>query len=51
MFGAPGSAACAAAARAQVTVPAAGQHCLLSGPDANVTEALKAVEDLSHAGH
>jgi SecD/SecF fusion protein len=33
MFGAPGSAACEAAARANGTVLAAGQHCLLSGPD------------------
>jgi SecD/SecF fusion protein len=33
LFGAPGSAACAAAAKAQHIAPAAGQHCLLSGPD------------------
>jgi SecD/SecF fusion protein len=33
MFGAPGSAACEAAAKANGTVLAAGQHCLLSGPD------------------
>ncbi|HEY2259802.1 MAG TPA: protein translocase subunit SecD [Solirubrobacteraceae bacterium] len=33
MFGAPGSAACAAKAKADHTTPAAGQHCLLSGPD------------------
>jgi SecD/SecF fusion protein len=38
MFGAPGSAACAAAAKAQGTVPVAGQHCLLSGPDSNLTD-------------
>jgi len=38
MFGAPGSAACAAAARAQGTVATAGQHCLLSGPDPNVND-------------
>jgi SecD/SecF fusion protein len=38
MFGAPGSAACAAAAKAQGTTPAAGQHCLLSGPDDNLTD-------------
>ncbi len=38
MFGAPGSAACAAAARAQGTVPVAGQHCLLNGPDDNLTD-------------
>jgi len=33
MFGAPGSAACAAASKANGTVEASGQHCLLSGPD------------------
>jgi SecD/SecF fusion protein len=33
MFGAPGSAACEAAAKANNTVPTAGQHCLLNGPD------------------
>ncbi len=38
MFGTPGSAACAAAARAQATTPVAGQHCLLSGPDENLTD-------------
>jgi SecD/SecF fusion protein len=38
MFGAPGSAACAAAARAQGTVPVSGQHCLLSGPDENLQD-------------
>src|SRR5437764_526040 len=38
MFGAPGSAACAAAARAQGTTPVAGQHCLLSGPDENLSD-------------
>ena len=38
MFGAPGSAACAAAARAQGTTPVAGQHCLLSGPENNVND-------------
>jgi len=38
MFGAPGSAACAAAARAQGTAPVAGQRCLLSGPDDNLTD-------------
>jgi SecD/SecF fusion protein len=32
MFGAPGSAACEAAAKAGGTVPTAGQHCLLNGP-------------------
>ncbi len=35
-FGAPGSAACAAAAKAANTVAAAGQHCLVSGPDDNL---------------
>jgi hypothetical protein len=38
MFGAPGSAACAEAARAQGTVPVAGQHCLLNGPDDNLND-------------
>ncbi|MBV9362636.1 MAG: protein translocase subunit SecD [Solirubrobacterales bacterium] len=38
MFGAPGSAACAAAARAQGTTPVAGQRCWLSGPDDNLTD-------------
>jgi SecD/SecF fusion protein len=38
MFGAPGSAACAAAAHAQGTTPVSGQHCYLSGPDDNVTD-------------
>jgi SecD/SecF fusion protein len=33
MFGAPGSAACATIAKSNGTVPAAGQHCLISGPD------------------
>ncbi len=33
MFGAPGSAACAAAARQEGAVLTAGQHCLLAGPD------------------
>ena len=40
MFGAPGSAACAAAAKANGTVPVAGQHCLLSGPDDNKADLL-----------
>ena len=35
IFGAPGSAACVAAAKAQVVLPAPGIHCLLSGPDDN----------------
>jgi SecD/SecF fusion protein len=37
-FGAPGSAACAAAAKAAGTTPTAGQHCLLSGPDDNLND-------------
>ncbi len=40
MFGAPGSAACEAAAKANNTTPASGQHCLLSGPDANQQDLL-----------
>jgi SecD/SecF fusion protein len=38
MFGAPGSAACATAARDQGTVPVAGQRCLLSGPDSTLSD-------------
>jgi SecD/SecF fusion protein len=38
LFGAPGSAACATAARDHATLPFAGQHCLLSGPDANMND-------------
>ncbi len=33
MFGAPGSAACAAQAKHEGTTPTPGQHCLLAGPD------------------
>ena len=33
MFGAPGSAACAAAAKQNGFTPVVGEHCLLSGPD------------------
>ena len=33
MFGAPGSAACAAKARTEGILPTAGEHCLLAGPD------------------
>jgi SecD/SecF fusion protein len=33
MFGAPGSAACQAVAKAQKITLIAGQHCLLAGPD------------------
>jgi SecD/SecF fusion protein len=40
LFGAPGSAACATAAKAQNTVPVSGQHCLLSGPDDNKQDLL-----------
>jgi SecD/SecF fusion protein len=32
LFGAPGSPACAAAAKAEGTLPVRGQHCLLNGP-------------------
>ncbi len=35
IFGAPGSAACDAAAKANGTKPVPGVHCLLSGPDDN----------------
>ncbi|MBV8998062.1 MAG: protein translocase subunit SecD, partial [Solirubrobacterales bacterium] len=38
MFGAPGSAACAAAARDQGVTPVAGQHCYLNGPDDNLND-------------
>jgi SecD/SecF fusion protein len=40
MFGAPGSAACAAAAKAQNKTPSPGVHCLLAGPDDNKTDLL-----------
>jgi len=40
LFGAPGSAACAAAAQAAGTKPAPGVHCLLSGPDDNQADLL-----------
>ncbi len=40
MFGAPGSTACAAAARAQGTSSVTGTHCLLSGPADNQAEVL-----------
>ncbi len=33
MFGAPGSAGCAAVAGAHHTIPIQGDHCLLAGPD------------------
>ncbi|MGH2892504.1 MAG: preprotein translocase subunit SecD, partial [Solirubrobacteraceae bacterium] len=37
-FGAPGSAACAAAAKANGSTPVQGQHCLLNGPDTSTTD-------------
>jgi SecD/SecF fusion protein len=37
LFGAPGSAACASAAKAAGTTPVQGQHCLLNGPDTSAT--------------
>ena len=40
IFGAPGSAACAAAAKANGTKPVPGVHCLLSGPDDNRSDLL-----------
>jgi SecD/SecF fusion protein len=43
MFGAPGSAACATAARDQGTAPVAGVHCLLSGPADNKAELLAGI--------
>ena len=33
LFGSPGSSACAAAAKANGSIPIRGEHCLLSGPD------------------
>jgi SecD/SecF fusion protein len=41
MFGAPGSAACRAAARANGTTPLLGTHCLLSGPDDNTQDLIQ----------
>src|SRR5450755_3587811 len=38
LFGAPGSAACAAAAKAQGTTPVQGARCLLSGPDTSLQD-------------
>jgi SecD/SecF fusion protein len=35
MFGAPGSEACKVAAEDQGTIPTVGEHCYLSGPNAN----------------
>jgi SecD/SecF fusion protein len=40
MFGAPGSAACATAARDQGKTPTPAAHCLLSGPDDNQQDLL-----------
>jgi SecD/SecF fusion protein len=37
-FGAPGSAACATAAKDLGTAPVAGVHCVLSGPDDNLSD-------------
>jgi SecD/SecF fusion protein len=37
-FGAPGSPACAAAAKAAGTAVVQGQHCLLNGPDSTLTD-------------
>jgi SecD/SecF fusion protein len=36
LFGAPGSAACAAVAKQDMTTPAQGEHCLLAGPAASL---------------
>jgi SecD/SecF fusion protein len=36
LFGAPGSAACTAAAQAQHSTPVVGAHCLLAGPESSV---------------
>ncbi len=49
MFGAPGSAACAAKAKQQGTAPAAGQHCLLAGPDNELytTSRQQAIQNLA----
>jgi SecD/SecF fusion protein len=40
LFDAPGSTACATAAKAAHTVPTPGLHCLLSGPDDNKQDLL-----------
>ena len=40
LFGAPGSAACAVAARDRGTTPSPRVHCLLAGPGANKSELL-----------
>jgi SecD/SecF fusion protein len=38
LFGAPGSAACRAAAKADGTAPVLGEHCLLNGPDSDLND-------------
>jgi SecD/SecF fusion protein len=38
LFGAPGSPACAAVAKAAGTTPVQGQHCLINGPDSTLTD-------------
>ncbi|MFZ1995763.1 MAG: protein translocase subunit SecD, partial [Solirubrobacteraceae bacterium] len=38
LFGAPGSTACAAVAKADGTTPLQGQHCLINGPDTTLTD-------------
>jgi SecD/SecF fusion protein len=43
IFGAPGSAACAALAKQQGKTPAPAVHCLLAGPDDNRTDLLQAL--------
>jgi SecD/SecF fusion protein len=43
LFGAPGSAACAALARVQGKTPSPGVHCLLSGPDDNRSDLLSSL--------
>jgi SecD/SecF fusion protein len=49
MFGAPGSAACTAAAKHFGVTPVAGEHCLLAGPDNEQpgTTQAQAVKDLA----
>jgi SecD/SecF fusion protein len=43
LFGAPGSAACAALAKDQGKTPSPGVHCLLAGPDDNQSDLLSAL--------
>ncbi len=48
LFGAPGSAACATAARDKHTIPVPGAHCLLSGPvDETTTNLQQIASDLA----